>query len=193
MKINNKEFDPKSPEGKKIIKIAIGVIIFISILSGGTFLIPVIVFGLIIYSAYKSANKNKNIDENGFDYSKSYSERKNMDINTSSSQKLEEEYLKGRNYSAEEPYNKNSYYERTTTIFDKEHAHKNMYPTKKVEVEVKQKTTPLTKEEQLDLYQKELRVLKKQYNDYQIGIVEFREKENELKTKINELKKDILE
>lgn len=193
MKMDEKEFDPKSPEGKKVIKVAIGIIIFLSILTEGIFLIPVVVFGIIIYSAYKSAKKNKNVDENGFDYSKSYSERKKMDTNISSSQKLEEEYLKGRNYSAEKPYNKNSYYERTTTTFDKEHAHKNMYPTKKVEVEVKQKTTPLIKEEQLDLYQKELRVLKKQYNDYQIGIVEFREKENELKTKINELKKDILE
>lgn len=193
MKINDKEFDPKSPEGKKLIKIAIGIIIFISIVSGGVFLIPVAVFGIIIFVAYQASKKNKNVDRNGFDYSKSYSERKSADSNITSSKSLEEEYLKGRNYSSEKPYNKNSYYERTTTNFDKEHAHKNMYPTKKTEVEVKQKTTPLTKEEQLDLYQKELRVLKKQYNDYQMGIIEFREKENELKTKINELKKDILE
>ena len=193
MKINDKEFDPKSPEGKKLIKIAIGIIIFISIASGGVFLIPVAVFGFIIFVAYQASKKNKNVDRNGFDYSKSYSVRKSADSNLTSSKSLEEEYLKGRNYSSEKPYNKNSYYERTTTSFDKEHAHKNMYPTKKAEVEVKQKTTPLTKEELLDLYQKELRNLKKQYNDYQIGIVEFREKENELKTKINELKKDILE
>jgi flagellar biosynthesis component FlhA len=193
MKINDKEFDPKSPEGKKLIKIAIGIIIFISIVSGGVFLIPVAVFGFIIFVAYQASKKNKNVDRNGFDYSKSYSERKSADSNITSSRSLEEEYLKGRNYSSEKPYNKNSYYERKTTSFDKEHAHKNMYPTKKAEVEVKQKTTPLTKEEQLDLYQKELRVLKKQYNDYQIGIAEFREKEKELKTKINELKKDILE
>ena len=192
MKINDKEFDPKSPEGKKLIKIAIGIIIFISIVSEGIFLIPIAVFGIIIFAAYQSSKKNKNVDSNGFDYSKSYSERKTTDINVTSSQKLEEEYLKGRNYSSEKPFNKNSYYERKTTSFDKEHAHKNMYPTKKVEVEVKQKTTPLTKEEQLDLYQKELRNLKKQYNNYQIGIVEFREKENELKTKINELNKNPL-
>ena len=31
MKINDKEFDPKSPEGKKIIKIAIGVLITLPI------------------------------------------------------------------------------------------------------------------------------------------------------------------
>ena len=193
MKINNKEFDPKSPEGKKLIKIAIGIIIFISIASGGVFLIPVAVFGFIIFVAYQASKNNKNVDKNGFDYSKSYSERKSADSNITSSKSLEEEYLKGRNYSSEKPYNKNLYYERKTTSFDKEHAHKNMYPKKKAEVEVKQKTTPITKEEQLELYQKELRNLKKQYNDYQIGIVEFREKENELKTKINELKKDILE
>ena len=193
MKINDKEFDPKSPEGKKLIKIAIGIIIFISIVSGGVFLIPVVVFGFIIFIAYQASKNNKNVDKNGFDYSQSYSERKSADSNITSSKSIEEEYLKGRNYSSEKPYNKNSYYERKTTSFDKEHAHKNMYPTKKIEVEVKQKATPLTKEEQLELYQKELRNLKKQYNDYQIGIVEFREKENELKTKINELKKDILE
>ena len=34
---------------------------------------------------------------------------------------------------------------------------------------------------------KELRVLKKQYNDYQMGIIEATEQENELKTKFNQL------
>lgn len=193
MKINDKDFDPKSPEGKKLIKIAIGVIIFITAISGGVFLIPLFFFGIIIFIGYQASKKKKNVDANGFDYSKSYSERKYMDANLKESQKLEEEFLKGRNYSPNKQSNKNSYYERQTTSFDKEHAHKNMYPTKTVVQKTKVKTISLTNEEQLVAYQKELKDLKKQYNDYQIGIVEFKEKEKELKTKINELKKDILE
>ena len=189
MKINGKEFDPKSKEGKNAIKTVVGIIIFLTVVSQGLFLIPAVVFAIIFAIAYSSSKKSKDVDANGFDYSKSYSERKGMDLSKS----LEEEYLKGRNYSQDKPYDKNSFYERKTTQFDKEHAHFNMYPTKKVEVEEKKETVYLTKEEELQAYQKELRALKKEYNNFQIGIVEFREKETALKTKINELKKDILE
>ena len=66
-----------------------------------------------------------------------------------------------------------------------------MYPTKEAPKAKIIKEIPLTKEEELAKYQNELRTLKKDYNEYRIGLLEFKEKETELKTKIKELKKDI--
>ena len=189
-----KKIDPNSKEGKKKIGIiAAAIIVFLSIVeSAGLALIPLAIFGAIGYSIYKSSKK-KNVDENGFDYDKSYSKRKDVEDGLLESQRLEQEYLKGRNYSSNKVNENNLFYDRKTTNFDKSHAHNNMYPTQSKATPKTVKKVSLTKEEQLVAYQKELKKLKKEYNDYQIGILEFREKENELKTKINTLKKDILE
>ena len=145
----------------------------------------------VIYKAYKST---QNVDKNGFDYNKSYYEKNDTTTTSSSiSQKIEEEFLKGRNYSQTKVNENKLFFDRKTTEFDKHHAHANMYPTKTVEPTKKIETVTLTKEEELLKYQKELRQLKKDYNDYKIGIVEFREQETLLKDKIKAIKKDILE
>ena len=190
----NNKFDPKSKEGKKAIKIIIAVFIAIAVFSGGTFtLIPLIFIGVIFYIFYKAYKSQKNVDKNGFDFEKSYYKKSDTTASTSISQKIEEEFLKGRNYSQSKVNENKLYFDRKTTEFDKHHAHENMYPTKTVTTTKKVPTTPLTKEEELIKYQKELRQLKKDYNDFKIGIIEFRESETILKTKIKEIKKDILE
>ena len=189
-----KKIDPNSKEGKKKIGIlAAAIIIILSIIeTAGFALIPLIIIGSIALSIYK-ANKKKNVDANGFDYDKSYSKRKDIEDGLLESYRLEQEYLKGRNYSSSKVNENNLFYDRKTTKFDKAHAHDNMYPTQQKTVAKVIKEIPLTKEEELAKYQKELKALKKEYNDFQIGLLEFNEKEKELKTKINTLKKDILE
>ena len=190
---SNNKFDPNTEEGKKKIGVlAVVIICFISVIaSGGIFLIPLVIFGtagLIIYKAYKSTTKKSNHE---FDYDKSYYKRKDVEPGLLESKRLEEEYLKGRDYGSDRVNENNLYYDRKTTQFDKAHAHTNMYPTKEAPKAKIIKEIPLTKEEELAKYQNELRTLKKDYNEYRIGLLEFKEKETELKTKIKELKKDI--
>ena len=193
--MNQKKFDPNTKEGKKAISIIVGVIIAIAVFGEGFLvLIPFVILGLMIFVIYKAYKSTQNVDKNGFDYNKSYYEKNETTATSSSfSQKIEEEFLKGRNYSQSKVNENKLFFDRKTTEFDKHHAHANMYPTKTVAPTKKTITTPLTKEEELLSYQNELRQLKKDYNDYKIGIVEFREKETVLKDKIKEIKKDILE
>lgn len=192
--MNQKKFDPNTKEGKKAISIIIGVIVAVLVFTEGLFvLIPFAILGFVIFAIYKAYKSTQNVDKNGFDYDKSYYEKKNTTTTSSFSQKIEDEFLKGRNYSQSKVNENKLFFDRKTTEFDKHHAHANMYPTKTVEPTKKMETVPLTKEEELLNYQKELRQLKKDYNDYKIGIVEFREQETLLKDKIKEIKKDILE
>ena len=190
---SNKKLDPNTKEGKKAIGIIVGVFIGILAFAEGLIvLIPFAVLGGIIFVLVKAYKGTQNVDKNGFDYNKSYYESKTS-TTSSLSQKIEEEYLKGRNYNQSKVNENNSYFDRKTTEFDKHHAHVNMYPTKIIEQTKKETIIPLTKEDELANYQKELKLLKKDYNEFKIGIIEFREKETVLKAKIKEIKKDILE
>lgn len=138
-------------------------------------LIPIIIFVIIAVVAskkYKTTQKNKE-----FDPELSYYEKKN----TTS---IEDEYLKGRNYT---PSSDPHYFERKTTKFDKDHAHANMYPTTPVVKEKIEIQEELTKEEQLIQLYKDLRTLKNEYDDFKIGIIEFRERKQEIQNRIKQL------
>ena len=156
---SNKKLDPNTKEGKKAIGIIVGVFIGILAFAEGLIvLIPFAVLGGIIFVLVKAYKGTQNVDKNGFDYNKSYYESKTS-TTSSLSQKIEEEYLKGRNYNQSKVNENNSYFDRKTTEFDKHHAHVNMYPTKIVEQIKKETIIPLTKEEELANYQKELKLL----------------------------------
>lgn len=175
-------------KNKSNIGVAIGAIVFIfffileffaeiifEILPFIFSLIPIIIFVaivIIVSKKYKTVQTKKE-----FDPELSYYEKKN----TTS---IEDEYLKGRNYT---PSSDPHYFERKTTKFDKDHAHVNMYPTTPIVKEKIEIQEELTKEEEIIQLYKDLRTLKKEYDDFKIGIIEFRERKQEIQNRIKQL------
>lgn len=165
-----------------------GVIIFIICFSliFVPFLIPyVIIFGILSIIFYSIFKQKRNVKKNNeFDYDKSYYKK---DSASQESYKLEQQYLDNNRYKKDDA--SKHYFERRTTNFDKHHAHENMYPKKEVKVINKTNSKTLTKEEQIDLCNKELREIRKLYDNYKIGIYEYESRRNELKSQIKELNK----
>lgn len=168
-------------------KVYIGLIVFLFVIGfAAPFLLPFIIIIAVIAGV---VNQKKKENKREFDYDKSYYNKKDQKFNEAlfETKKLEEQYLNNNRYKKDDA--SKHYFERKTTAFDKHHAHENMYPKEEKKVVAKViKETPIKDEEALKLYHKQLRELKKEYDDFKIGIIEFRERKQVIQDKINLIK-----